>query len=86
MPEVILWTTAFCDLCDEAKEHLQYACERLNTSYTCLDIVEYDEVFDALRHRIPVVEVAGHQLGWPFSKYQLVAWLTEVLTSRTDMV
>ncbi len=86
MPEVTLWMTAFCELCDEAEVYLRYACARLNVSYVCLDIVEHDEVFETLRHRIPVVEVAEHQLGWPFSKYQLVAWLTEVLASRTGLV
>ena len=65
--EVILYVTDSCSLCDEALDLLLNSNTLNGITLSVLDIVHDDALLQDLAERIPVVEVAGSQVDWPFS-------------------
>lgn len=62
--KVELLTTAGCHLCDEARKLVETAAPQVEL--VAVDIAEDDDLIEAYGERIPVLRVAGKELGWPF--------------------
>lgn len=71
--DVVFYTTAGCHLCDDAARLLAMLVPQ--NSVTSVDIAEDDALLEVFGERIPVVEKAGRQLGWPFSLLDLQTFL-----------
>ncbi len=65
--EVILYVTESCSLCDEALNLLLDSNVLSGITLSVMDIVHDDGLLQALAERIPVVEVGGSRIDWPFS-------------------
>jgi glutaredoxin len=61
MREVTLYTKSGCCLCDEAKEQIRAARERLDFAYREVDIESDRALFERHRFDIPVIEVDGRR-------------------------
>lgn len=61
---LILYSTAECHLCEQAKA----LCEQLSLSVETIDIAFDDSLFALYGVRIPVLKRtdSGKELGWPF--------------------
>ncbi len=71
--EVILYGTACCHLCEEAKAILKEA----GISPAHIDIAEDDALLDKYGTRIPVSKRrdTGAELGWPFDVAAVLRFL-----------
>lgn len=68
--KIILYTTLGCHLCDEAEVLITQVLPK-TWSLQKVDIAERDDLLEAYGTRIPVVEIKGQQLYWPFSLVEL---------------
>jgi glutaredoxin len=75
-PEVILYSTWGCHLCEHAEQLLQQA--NMAGQFRVVDIVDDEAAFARYRVSIPVVCVGNKELYWPFDAIQLATWLKEV--------
>jgi hypothetical protein len=63
---VTLYGKVECHLCEEAEAMLRRVAADLRVTYRKIDIQSSPELFERLRYRIPVIEVAGGEtLDWP---------------------
>lgn len=69
-----LYTTAGCHLCENAEHLLAQLLPADGVER--IDIAEDDALIARYGTRIPVVVLAGRELGWPFSLLDLRAFLT----------
>ncbi len=70
---LILYTTEHCSLCETAMDWLlNQDCVR-GMSLRTVDIATDDALLVELAERIPVLQVGGGQLDWPFDEAQLMA-------------
>jgi hypothetical protein len=83
MQGMVLWGTEFCHLCDEARIIVGRVSETLGIPWVFRDIVDDDRALDAYRTMIPVVEVGGDILAWPFDEQGLRTWLEARRASAT---
>lgn len=67
---IVLYTTLGCHLCVEA-EVLIHQAKPMHWALEKVDVAEDDELLEAYGEKIPVVEVGGKQLFWPFSLVEL---------------
>lgn len=75
-PDIILYSTWGCHLCEQAEQLLQQA--KLAGRYRVVDIVDDENAFARYRVAIPVVCKGDKELYWPFDAMQLAGWLKEV--------
>jgi glutaredoxin len=75
-PDVILYSTWGCHLCEQAEQLLQHA--NMTGQFRVVDIVDDEDAFARYRVSIPVVCVGNNELCWPFDAIQLASWLKEV--------
>lgn len=77
--ELVLYSTDFCQLCDEALALVEKALEGYSYQLDIVDISEYDDLMAQYAYSIPVLKRRGTtslELKWPFSEeeiWQLVA-------------
>ncbi len=76
MPQLILFTTLACHLCEEAKTILSAVNDTGSFKWTEVDIITDDNLVELYCARIPVVKnEAGAELDWPFDETALVNFL-----------
>lgn len=71
MLTVLLYTKAGCGLCDEVKHDLAGLQARFPHQLEEVDITLDAAVFEAYKHRIPVVKVANTLLQAPITRADL---------------
>ncbi len=78
MPELTLYTTLGCHLCEDAKAVCWAVLPHFSFRLTELDIADEDGLIERYGVRIPVLQLAGRvdDLGWPFSEQQLLDYLS----------
>lgn len=82
MPDLVLYSTSACHLCEQALDLFADIDESLRPSL--IDIVDDEQLMQRYAIRIPVLGIAGqpqHDLGWPFDGAQLQAWLQQHITA-----
>lgn len=77
MPELILYSTSACHLCELAEQLLAQSDLAPNYQLRKVDIAESEELVARYGVRIPVLCRAadGQELGWPFDHQQLACFL-----------
>ena len=73
-PELILYSTWGCHLCEEAEKLLK----QIDVAYTVTDIVDDERAFARYRTSIPVLSLGEKDLCWPFDMAQLTTWLKDL--------
>ena len=75
-PELILYSTWGCHLCEEAEQLLK----QLSAApvYKVVDIVDDEQAFARYRISIPVLRCGENELCWPFDAAQLTTWLKDI--------
>ncbi|WP_114416211.1 glutaredoxin family protein [Marinospirillum perlucidum] len=77
-PQLTLYTTAGCHLCDQALALLQPWLER-GFGLAKVDIAEDDLLLARYGERIPVVaSPCGSEIGWPFTAAELEGWIKQL--------
>lgn len=78
-PDLTLYSTAGCHLCDEAEALLAAALARgTGRAWQVVDIADDDALFERYGWHIPVLRRAdGEELRWPFDAVGLRAFLRE---------
>lgn len=72
-PELILYGTSACHLCEVAEEMLAVLQAQGICSVRKVDIADDDQLLDRYGIRIPVVtNSTGQELGWPFTPDQVL--------------
>lgn len=76
-PELILYTTAGCHLCEQAEAILRN--ELFGFKLRLVDIADSEALATRYGLRIPVVRVGGSdaELGWPFNALALADFLDQ---------
>jgi len=74
-PQIKLYGTNYCHLCDEAKTILQIVA----VEFEYIDIADDNDLMARYGIRIPVVQKVGvaTELAWPFDRQSLVQWLAD---------
>lgn len=67
LPEVVLYGTLGCHLCDDALT-LGRASLPKGVSIKQVDIVEDELLLKSMATRIPVMKLGNDELNWPFEK------------------
>ena len=65
LPDVVLYGTLGCHLCDDALA-LGRATLPKGVSIKQIDIVEDENLMNAMATRIPVMKMGNYELNWPF--------------------
>ena len=70
VPEVLLYGTLGCHLCDDA---MKLGLEALPKDVLIkqVDIVEDDKLVQSMGSRIPVMKLGSVELSWPFEKQDI---------------
>lgn len=76
-PELILYTTAGCHLCEQAEAVLRNELGGFNLQL--VDIADSEELVARYGLRIPVLRVGGSdaELGWPFNAFTVADFLDQ---------
>ncbi|ARU57144.1 MAG: glutaredoxin family protein [Pseudomonadales bacterium] len=85
-PEIILYTTLGCHLCEQAEQVLREVNQHLPIQWTKKDIADDDQLVERYGIRIPVLYVEGYadDLGWPFAPDDLIRWLKSDTNTIVD--
>ncbi|MCZ2720299.1 glutaredoxin family protein [Marinomonas sp. 15G1-11] len=76
-----LYGTLGCHLCDEAKQEiLKSMAKEVDIDY--VDIANDTSLFELYGTKIPVLEMAGTQLYWPFTSKDVDAVVGVTLNKR----
>lgn len=78
--QLILYTTEYCQLCEEAEALIYAALGNRDYELKHIDISESDELMDRYGLRIPVLKAGGAavELDWPFDSVQLIEFVTDL--------
>ncbi|HFB65623.1 MAG TPA: glutaredoxin family protein [Aeromonadales bacterium] len=68
---ILLLTTEFCHLCEQAESLLNDYCHQNGMSYKKLDIVDDEKLLEQFRTSIPVVCYHDGTICWPFDATEL---------------
>lgn len=85
--KLTLYYTEACHLCELAKSvfknvaRKQQAVDNLNWSMALVDIANDEALFKKYGLHIPVIEVDGHEIGWPFDEAELDNFLLSLNTN-----
>ena len=75
--KVRLYTTLGCHLCEEARAMLvTLKRQGMSLDIDSVDIADSEALMEAYGVRIPVIDTADGELGWPFSPEELHSFLT----------
>lgn len=74
-PELILYGTSACHLCEEASAILLPITNASCITMLQVDIADEDELMTRYGLRIPVLACNGLELDWPFNAEQIVEFL-----------
>lgn len=74
-PELILYGTSACHLCEEATAILLPITSASGIAMLQVDIADEDELMTRYGLRIPVLACNGLELDWPFNAEQIVEFL-----------
>lgn len=78
-PELELYSTSACHLCEQAEALLALTLPQARLAWQCyvVDIADDDALLERYGVRIPVLRRcdSGAELGWPFDAVQLLAFL-----------
>jgi len=74
-PELILYGTSACHLCEEATAILLPITSASGIAMLQVDIADEDELMTRYGLRIPVLACNGLELDWPFNTEQVVEFL-----------
>ena len=75
--KIRFYTTSGCHLCEEAQKLLvTLQNEGMGLDIDSVDIADSELLLERYGIRIPVVDTAGREIGWPFSLEELRAFLT----------
>jgi hypothetical protein len=68
MPQVLLYTTLGCHLCDDAMAIVQPILDKEGWKVSLVEIADSPELVDKYGIRIPVLARVDNQdeIGWPF--------------------
>lgn len=72
-PELKLYSTQGCHLCEQAFEMLRV----IGVIPEVIDIAYNDALYERYGVTIPVLHCEGSEINWPFSNEQLKFWLIE---------
>lgn len=69
MPQLILFTTTHCHLCEQAEAILTNLKEKHSIIWQAVEISANDNLIDIYGIRIPVIKCVNNQveLNWPFT-------------------
>jgi hypothetical protein len=84
MRDITLYGTSGCHLCEEAEALLAPLLAQLRCRLSAVDIGADDELLERYGVRIPVLrrDVDGAELGWPFTREDIVQFLREAAQAR----
>ena len=74
--ELILYGTSCCHLCEQALTRILPVSQALNLKLQEVDIADDTVLAEAYGIRIPVLAFNGLELGWPFDREQVAAFLS----------
>jgi hypothetical protein len=78
-PELELYSTSACHLCEQAEALLAVIVPQSRLAWQCyvVDIADDDELLERYGTRIPVLRRCdtGTELSWPFDASQLLVFL-----------
>ncbi|MBM7334143.1 MAG: glutaredoxin family protein [Alcanivorax sp.] len=74
-PELTLYTTLGCHLCEQAEELVRTV--RPDARLHAVDIAEDDTLIAEYGERIPVLRRGERELGWPFGLLDVSALLAD---------
>lgn len=72
---ITLYVTSACSLCDEALDMLLASQTLAGEVLEVVDIITDDVLISRWSDKIPVVDVGGTQLVWPFDDVDVVELL-----------
>jgi hypothetical protein len=75
-PDLILYGTSACHLCDEALTVLEPIINPSGMTMLQVDIADDNDLMSRYGLRIPVLSYKGHDLSWPFNPDQVVSFLS----------
>ncbi|NIP16271.1 MAG: glutaredoxin family protein [Pseudomonadales bacterium] len=75
---LILFSTDYCALCDEALGLLLSMPELAGISLRVVDVADDDELVTAYGQRLPVLCFAGRELDWPFGANDVLRWIRKI--------
>lgn len=75
MNTLILYSTSACHLCETAKTIILPELVRYQLELEEVDVSESDELIERYGEKIPVLALTSHELNWPFSHAQFLAFI-----------
>ena len=74
MTQLVLYTTSYCHLCEQAIALLTKLKEHYNIHWISIEISDDNDLIEKYGIRIPVIQRRDNQseLNWPFSEEDIV--------------
>ncbi|MFP6815921.1 MAG: glutaredoxin family protein [Pseudomonadales bacterium] len=72
---IVLFSTEYCTLCDQALELIFSMPELRGRSLEVIDIAGDEELVSRYGERLPVMRVGAQELDWPFGRAEISAVL-----------
>jgi len=66
--KLVLYSTDHCTLCERALDLLLSMPESRGLALQVVDVAEAPALLDRYGPRLPVLEVGGRELDWPFGR------------------
>ncbi|HEY7985737.1 MAG TPA: glutaredoxin family protein [Methylophilaceae bacterium] len=73
--QLLLYSTSGCHLCDEAWDIVVPACREMGLEVAQIDICTDEHLEQLYEMRIPVAQLQGQELDWPFTTEDLQRFL-----------
>jgi len=76
--EIILYSTDYCTLCEEAEALIHAALKGRHYSISKKEVSMDQRLIDSYGLRIPVISISdkpAEELNWPFDKAQVLAFV-----------
>ena len=75
---IVLFSTEYCTLCDQALELIFSMPELRGRSLDVIDIANDEELVNRYGERLPVLLVGAQELDWPFGRAEISTALGKV--------
>lgn len=76
-PELVLFSTDHCTLCEQALDVLLGTPELQGYSLSVVDVAGDDELLERYGERLPVLRVGVQELEWPFGAEEISATIRQ---------
>jgi len=78
--QLVLYTTEYCQLCEEAQSLIYNECEGFDYELKLIDISDSDELMARYAIRIPVLAMvdSSAELDWPFDAGNLLEFIKKL--------